>query len=142
MKKFKLAYSIDPQHGTLHKARRKRTVKRLKKAVHNGPKTRVIEVDEKPEYEFQVYFHQRNPARLFLGPRRGRANHLNALVPFIKETLMGGFKLYMKTPMYKGYDKRSITSVKLKEESDVFTLMMCHREMVRKIFQYKQKEAA
>lgn len=73
--------------------------------------------------------------------RRDIVAQQEGVLDFIKTALSGQYKVVKIQPWQNRKDFKIINYVKLAEESDLFSLMLCHREVVRKVFEIKAEEA-
>lgn len=113
--------------------RDKRLATKKRKAANQSPKT--IEIQATHDgFEAQIFFDLSDLN--YSEHRRMSA----VLIDGIKHLATGRYKFKKHKP-YTYRKDRMLKSVLLENESDVFLIMMCHREYVKKIHTFKQNEA-
>lgn len=120
------------------KIARKRTRKRLVKKATSAVKVKEVpraNLDPSGVYSFILYTKDKHYGEY------DNVRFSRELKEFLKTTISGKYKVHYGTNNWTNC--RWITSVKLEDETDLFTLMLCHSDMFRKILKLTdEKEPA
>jgi hypothetical protein len=118
-----------PGTGITSVARLNRTTKKLREKALTKVKIRSV-VDHQSPWAYVVYFHVAKPDI----SRQHNINNHKILEEFIHTSFSSQFKLVKILPLWYRKPNKVLNYVKLSDESDLFTLMLCHPANVRKIF--------
>ncbi len=120
------------------KIARTRTRKRLWKKATAAVKVKEVSrenLDPSGTYNFILYTKDKHYGE-YDNVRMSRE-----LKEFLKSTISGKYKIHYGTNNWT--NNRWITSVKLEDETDLFTMMLCHSDLFRKILKLTdEKEPA
>jgi hypothetical protein len=110
------------------KIARKRTRKRLFK--RSGASVSIKEVprdhlDTTGVYQYILYTNDKRYGEY------DNVRHSRELKEFLKTSMSGRYRIHYASNQWT--TARWITSIKLVDDTDLFTLMLCHNEMFRKI---------
>lgn len=117
---------------------RKRTKIRLWKKAKTDVKIKEIprdQIDSSGVYSYVLYMKDKHYCE------RDNIRFSNELKEFLKSALSGKYKIHYANNNWT--KSKWITSVKIEDETDLFTIMLCHSDMFRKIRKLKdEKEPA
>jgi hypothetical protein len=117
---------------------RKRTSKRLWKRSTEPVKIKEVpgsKLDSSGKFQFILYLNEQGTNR------RENVLQTKELKEFLKSAISNKFKLQYESNRWT--KERWITSIKLEDETDLFTIMLCHNDKFRKIFKLiHEKETA
>lgn len=88
----------------------------------------VRKVDTTSSWRYKVFFHCLD------GHGQELSQHHQSIHDWMRTSLSGSWKVVKITPRWSHRKHKLINYVYLSDESDLFALMLCHREQVRKIF--------
>jgi hypothetical protein len=125
-----------PGTGHVSMQRSKRAIARRRKKYSEKVTTRKLVVPDSP-WRFIAYFftEDANHPRASLGPQH------EAIREFIRNSFSGKYKLVQITSNMYRKTVKLVNYVKMEDEGDLFSLMLCHREVVRKLFEIDNTEA-
>lgn len=124
-----------PGQGHVSTIRHKRARARLRQKTRNPVKVREISTPGST-WQYVVYFFTEASR-----PASSLAPLHRTVMEFIRTSLSGQFKMVLKNPKWYNRSIKVLNYVKLMDEGDLFSLMLCHREAVRKVFRITNEEA-